>query len=209
MWWLSNKISFFDCFEQHSQEINKAAIALQGLFEGAVPNIEASLKVKEYEHRADSITHEVISQLCRSNFIPPIDHQDILHFINCLDDVLDYIDDSVEAYVEIYQLTHATPFARRLAEQIVKGAGMLVAICPLLRHPSKHSDAIRSICIEIHEIENEGDHIKKEALKDLYQHYTASKIDVAWDRLYEYLESVTDKIEDCANIADQILMKYS
>lgn len=209
MWWGSNKVSFFDAFELHSQEVQKAALALQGLFEGSLPGAEASLIVKEHEHQADKITHEVITQLCKANFIPAIDHQDIFHFINALDDVIDHIDDCVEAFVEIYQLNAATPFAKRLAEQIAKGAGRLVCLCPLLRHPSKHADQIREICIRIHEIESEGDLIRKEALKDLYTHYSASKSDVAWDRLYQYLETVTDKIEDCANTADQILMKYS
>jgi uncharacterized protein Yka (UPF0111/DUF47 family) len=209
MWWSGKKKSFFNDFESHSQEIRKAAITLKQLFEGSIPKEEASHKIKEYEHEADNITHEVIKQLCVANFIPPLDHQDIIGFINALDDVIDYIDDCVEAFVEIYELQTATSYAQRFSEEILKGTALLIQLCPLLRQPARNSALIQRICTEIHQIETEGDNIKKEALKDLFRHYTGSKLDIAWDRIYEFLEMATDKVEDCANIAEQILMKYS
>lgn len=209
MWRSKNKKPFFSDFEMHSQEIRKAAIALKQLFDGSIPKEEASLLVKKFEHEADTITHNVIRQLCVANFIPPLDHQDILCFIYALDDVIDYIDDSVEAFVEIFELDLATSYAKNFAEEILKGSNMLVNLCPLLRLPARNSVSIQNICTQIHQIEGNGDNIKREALKDLFRNYTGAKSDVAWDRIYTFLEMATDKVEDCANIAEQILMKYS
>jgi uncharacterized protein Yka (UPF0111/DUF47 family) len=209
MWWSRKKISFFDYFEQHSQEIRKAGITLKQLFEGTISTKEAYQKVKEYEHAADSIAHEVIKQLCVANFIPPLDHQDILGFIHALDDVIDFIEDTVEAFVEIFELKASTPFAQKFADEIIKGIALLVSLCPLLRSPARHSDAIQTICSKIHQLESVGDQLKKEALQGLFREYTGSKLDVAWERIYCSLEIITDKIQDCANISEQILMKYS
>lgn len=209
MFWRRKNKSFFEYFEEHSQEVRKAAITLNQLFEGEISREEARDKIKEYEHAADHLTHEVITQLCVANFIPPLDHQDILSFINALDDVIDYIDDCAEAFIEIYELETVTQFAKQFSREIVKGSALLVSLCPLIRKPAQNSKAIQEICIQIHEHETHGDQIKKEALQDLFRHYTGSKSDVAWDRIYQFLENATDQIEDCANISEQILMKYS
>jgi uncharacterized protein len=209
MWWNRKKKTFFDYFEEHCQEVQKSALMLQQLFEGNIPKEEAYYKIKSYEHVADTIVHEVIKQLCVANFIPPLDHEDIINYIKAMDDVIDYIDDCAEAFVEIYELDSATSYGKKFASEILKGADLLVVLCPLLRKPAANSKAIQSICIEIHHHETEGDLIKKEALQELFRNYSASKLDLAWERLYEFLESATDEVEDCANIAEQILMKYS
>lgn len=209
MLWQKNKASFFNSFEEHSKQILLSSQVVNALFSGMISNPEAYETVLNCEHVGDDITHTVIKDLCLANFIPPLDHEDISNMIHSLDDVLDNLKDAIEAYVEIYELKQATIFAIRFAEINMKCCEQLAMLCPMLRSPARYSEKIRAACHKIHELESEGDTVKKEALKELFRQYTGSKLDLAWDKIYHSLEMISDKVEDCANIADQIVMKYS
>ena len=145
--------------------------------------------------------------------MPVLDPEDITRLINTMDDAMDFMDDSAEAYVEIYELEETTPFAKKFADVILRASEILETTTPMLRNVSKHTEKIRQNCVELHRLENEGDNIKKEALKTLFSMLKKSAITaatyLAWEEIYRNLEIVTDKTEDCANIFEQFINKYS
>lgn len=212
MFWQRSEKSFFDYFEEHSCEILKAAELLQNLFSNGHP-AEYAKQIKECEHRADAIIRQIIKQINTSGFILPIDREDIFSFSRSLDDVLDHINQSSEAYAEIYMLKEATPFAHHFAQIIFKGTSILKPTCEMIRKPSQHASQILQHCLEIHRLENEGDVARKESLRWLFSKLEKNEIALsnymAWSDLYGTLEIVTDKIEDCADLAEQMVLKYS
>ena len=212
MVWKSQKQSFFDYFDAHAKEIKSAAESLNQLFSENSASEELAKKIKANEHAADAITHAVATKLNRES-MPIMDAEDITRLTNALDDVIDFMDDSTEAFVEIYELKETTPFAKRFADVILRAAIMLAETCPLLRKAGHNAVQIRKNCIELHRLENEGDDIKKEALKILFSMLKKSEISIAtylaWEEIYRTLEIITDKAEDCANIFEQIANKYS
>lgn len=213
MFWHKNRKTFFDFFDEHAAVINSSALLLEQLLSQDSLKVSIAAKIKECEHKADEITHEVIKQMNTASFILPLDREDILAMTKALDDVIDYINHSAQAFAEIYQLDYSTSFANQFGNIIVEGSQFLVKTCLLLRSPSKNSAQILQNCIEIHRIENLGDDIRRGALKSLYGRLKSNEIDLpsylAWDEIYCTLEIITDKAEDCANIAEQIVMKYS
>lgn len=213
MFWQKNQKSFFDYFEEHAQEIVKASKLLQNLFNENKSNLEISRQIKECEHRADAIIHQVISQINKNGFILPLDREDIFSFIKALDDVIDQIKDSAEAYSEIYTLTTATPYAKSFAEIIYAGSSTLIPICNGIRKPAKNCSEIFLHCHRIHQLENKGDILRKEALHEIFSKLKKNEIPIAeytaWNDLYHSLEVITDKVEDCADIAEQMVLKYS
>jgi uncharacterized protein Yka (UPF0111/DUF47 family) len=63
--------------------------------------------------------------------------------------------------------------------------------------------------IEIHRLENEGDSLLREGVKDLF-HSTQDPIAViAWSRIYETMELVTDKCEDIADVLRGLVIKHA
>jgi uncharacterized protein len=54
--------------------------------------------IKEAEHEADLVTHEIVKNL-NMNFVTPIDREDIMKLATRLDDVLDYIEACSEPLV--------------------------------------------------------------------------------------------------------------
>ncbi|MDO8600658.1 MAG: DUF47 family protein [bacterium] len=204
------KGSYFDFFEAHAAEIQGAATLLCMLFDGKISPEEAATRIKEHEHRADTITHEVKKRLAE-NFIPPIDSEDIFSFITNLDEVIDYIDKAARRFTYIYTLQEATPEAKAFGEIILHITEHLQTLCPLLRNAGKNADAIKSMCVKIHTLENAGDTAKQKAMGGLFEknRWTASVSDMGWNEMYGILETVTDKAEDCANTAEQIMLKYA
>jgi uncharacterized protein len=210
-----NKKSYFDYFEQHAQIIHSASELLIQLFKetDATKHIQIHNQIKNHEHEADQIIHQLITQMNTSGFILPLDREDILALAKKLDDVIDYIDDCAEAFAEIYQLQHSTHYAKEFSDLILKLSELLVHICKELRKPAHYSESILENCITVHRMENLGDTIKKDALHEIFAMLKSEQISLsdylAWDVIYRTLELLTDKAEDCANIAEQIVIKYS
>lgn len=213
VFWRKKRKSFFEYFLENAQTINEASKLLKDLFLDNSSSNQISKKIKDLEHHGDLITHDVIKRMNTSGFILPLDREDILTLIKSLDDVIDSIDDSAEVFSEIYCLDKSTDFARRFSDTILQCSEQLVLACSMLSKPARNADAILHSCIEIHRLENVADDLKKEALKELYANLKANEVElatfIAWDEIYRTLEIVTDKAEDCANIAEQIVMKYS
>lgn len=205
------KKSFFCFFEEHAVEIQRAAVILKHFFDGNINGREAAQKIKDSEHAADNITHEVVKQLKLSGFLPPIDHEDILAMIQTMDDVIDNIEKAVNRFAETYELNAATQEAKDLASAILELSELLARMCKLLRNASKNQQAIFEICVEIHRLENMSDTTKRNGVRNAASDCKNSKIDVvtfiAWHEIYGLLEDATDKAEDCANIAEQIVLK--
>lgn len=213
MFWQKKQKSFFDYFVEHSREILLSAKHLEVLFGEKGDIHKLAQEIKECELRGDKIVHGIIKQINISGFILPLDREDIFNFTKALDDVIDNINECAEAFAEIYMLENSTHFAQQFTSIILTSAEILAKICELIRNPSQHSSAILEHCIEIHRLENQADAIKKEALRSLYAHLKTQNESLAhytaWSDLYQRLETITDKVEDCADITEQMVLKYS
>lgn len=203
----------FDAFEKHAEAILAAARLLKRLIDDDDSKLELAAEIKEQEHLADEVTHEVIKQMSLGHFILPFDREDVLALTKALDEVIDSIDNCAEAFAEVYLLSKATLEARTFVDIIVVSAETILNTCKLLRKASRHSSTILQNCIELHRLENEGDITKKQALKALFENLNSDKIAVpyyiAWNDIYHTLEKITDRVEDCANITEQITLKYA
>lgn len=210
--WGREKKSFFDHFEALSKEMLSAAQLLQYLFSEGAATEDLARQIKDKEHAADQVVHTVNNQLS-TTFIHPIDREDIVAFTKTLDDVIDDIHHAAQAFARIYELKETSPFAKHLTRVIWRECEKLSLVCSLLRNPSQNIAEITQICVEVHRLENEADDLYAQAKHLLYQQLQQEEIRItaylAWSEIYSVLERITDKAEDCANIAEQIAMKYS
>lgn len=212
MLWSKQKKTFFDHFILHSRESLAAAHLLKQLLIAQSPALELARQIKAHEHAADLVTHAVVNQL-NETFIHPIDREDIVEFNKALDDIVDDIHHAAEAYARIFELSSPLEAATHFSEVIVQACDQVEKICGLLNQPSRNLALIKNHCVEIHRLENEGDELLCEALHLLFARLKNDQIHIAlylaWNDIYKLLEQVTDRTEDCANIAEQIAMKYS
>ncbi len=208
-WKRTNKEPLFDYLEAHAKEIQISAGLLVKLFGMQNTPREIAALIKESEERADSIVHEVSTYLDKK-LITPIDKGDAKRLVQVLDDVVDNIDEAADLYALVYEFKETKQYASDFANEILASAHGIVELCKLLRNAGANAPRILEICTHIHHCENKCDTINRLAAKELFLSQDADfRIYRAWERIYASLEDASDRAEDCAKFAEQILHAYS
>src|SRR5690554_5815861 len=111
---------FFPLFEQMSDQlIEMGKLLVEGVHTEDL-NARATVfgKIEDYEHKCDSITHQVHLELGK-NSVPPFDRADIHTLISALDDVADFINGSSNR-MYLYKVERITDPIRDLADLILE-----------------------------------------------------------------------------------------
>lgn len=201
MRFLPREEKFFTMFEQ------MGAMLIEGadLLNKALSDIEeAPLRageIKALEHRADSLTHQIITKLNKT-FITPFDREDIHTLSSRLDDILDLIDATTMRIV-IYKIAVLPPGAQELGKVLAAQVREIAAALALLQRP----DGILKHCIEINRLEDEADRISRAGIGMLFEKASNPISLIKQKELYEVLELATDKCEDVANVIETIVLK--
>src|ERR1700704_6212245 len=115
---IPKEVRFYDYFEQQSEYAIKGAALLHDLVHNFQDARAKAYAIKEVEHQADLVTHEIVKKL-NTTFITPIDREEIHDLATRLDDVLDYIEAADERLV-VYRIKEPTSACRAMADVIVK-----------------------------------------------------------------------------------------
>ena len=83
---------FFKLFKEMTENIIVGAGLLKEMLDTFENPLESQRRIKDIEHKGDSITHEIIQTLNKT-FITPLDREDIYALASKLDDILDLIDE--------------------------------------------------------------------------------------------------------------------
>ena len=197
---------FFDLFTQVAELNVEAAKTLHELFASGTEKRSYLVEtIKRLEHRADEITHELVTRLNKS-FITPLDREDIHMLASRLDDVLDRIDATTRR-VAIFRAEAAPQGTVILAEVIVRATEQLLKAVQVLQN-GKAAVVIKS-CIEVKRLEEEGDSTYSEWLGRLFDEEKDPIELIKWKEIYDTLEKTLDQAEDVANVLESIAIKHS
>ena len=195
--------SFFGLFEKASENLLQAGRLLVQTMEQFDGVVENARRMERLEHDGDQTTHEIVARLNRT-FITPLDREDIHRLASAIDDVLDLMEATTERFV-LYKVKTVTSFAVELARVIAKQIEEVHHVLPHLRH-MRQADILRH-CIEINRLENEGDHLLRAAVVQLFDSQAAPLDVMKWRELYDLMEAATDKNEDVAVVIEGIALK--
>jgi predicted phosphate transport protein (TIGR00153 family) len=199
-------MDFFFRFDEAAQNNVQAAKLLEELCRDFTNAEEKVGRLHDLEHKGDEITHAVYEALNRT-FMPPLDREDIIAITTGLDDVTDHIDEAADAMC-VYNVKAPTAVACSLVAVIVRCTQQVALQLPKLRNRSSMRGLEEGV-IEIHRLENEADALLREGVKDLF-HTPHDPIEViAWSRIYETLERVTDDCEDIADVLRGLVIKHA
>ena len=192
---------FFVLFRRQAALVRRGTDLLHEMME-KFDDLEARAKqLKEVEHEADIVTHELFERLNRS-FITPLEREDIHDLASGLDDVLDAAE-AIGTRILLFKISSPTPEARQLTSILARcGTQIEQAVDQL-----KELKNLMSFTIEINRLENEADTISRQVVADLFDG-THELLDVMrWRELYGRLEGAADKCEDVANTIEAIVLK--
>jgi uncharacterized protein len=193
---------FYDDFVAMAEQISAGARLLEEMFATDPPAAQKAHDVKEVEHKCDFLTHELIQRLNKT-FVTPIDREDIHSMAKALDDVMDTIDD-VAALIPLYRITSVRPGVRELARVITQ---QVEAMRPALQALEKKKGVLE-LCVEINRLENEADKLYKEAVGRLFDEERDPIAVLKWREILGMLETATDRVEDVANLLENIVVKH-
>ncbi len=202
-WMTPQEKQFFDDLESEAENMLQGARAFRAIFDDFSRLADHRRRIKDIEHRGDEIVHHIYESLNRA-FVTPLAREDLSGLASKLDDVLDYINGAATR-LAVYEIDKPTKAMVDFADLILKAAEQLRAGMTAVRD-HKAQDAVMSCAIEINRLENVADDLLMTALAEVFKSSDPVRI-IKFKDIYEYLEIVTDRCEDAANILEDIVVK--
>lgn len=195
---------FFEFFIETANIAYKASNLLVEFLKD-LDNAEENLKkIKEVEHEGDKKQHEILKELNKT-FITPFDREDIYDIAKDTDDIIDLIESTASRFV-MFNVTQCTEEAEMLSRMIVKCCEELIILMQELKNMKTSKELSKKI-VEVNRIEEEGDKISRDAIKDIFRGNMEVIEVIKWRELYQYLEDTLDACEDLANVIEGVVMK--
>jgi uncharacterized protein len=195
------KREFFDLFTQASSNARAISHALVDLLD-EWPEERGKLRdIRELEHEGDRLTHEVINLLNRT-FVTPFDRDDMYRLASVIDDVCDHVDEAADN-IDAYEVRDVPQKAKQQAEVIYRAASRLHEAVERLEG---FKDSQRQLAA-LRELEDEGDHLSREAIAELFGSGADPLTIIRWKDIHEQLEEAVDACENAADVLEAILVK--
>ena len=160
--------------------------------------------IHQIEHAADLKKHDMMSQLLRE-FLPPIDREDIVNISHVLDEIVDLIE---EVVLSLYMndIRKCRPDVQPMVALIVKECEELRKLISEFENYKKSEKLMESIII-INTLEEEGDRLYLEAMRNLKLTCPDPFEMIAWRDIYSSLEDCSDACEKVADAVEEVVMK--
>ncbi len=158
------------------------------------------------EHAGDEARHNMVKELARE-FITPIEREDIMALADSIDNVTDTIEDVL---MHMYMFNIQT-----IREEALKMTDIIIKCCNALKlaldefHNFRKSHKLHELIVEINFLEEEGDRLFTEAVRNLYVNCKDYLEVTSWHKIFTYMERCCDTCEDVANIIESVIMKNS
>ncbi len=193
--------------EDEQQQVNKTYTTVSYFEDAVTAFIKGDLSskataienVRESEHQADLLRSKMVSELSESLLLPP-DREDLMHFVKSLDRIADWTNGAARILGFIEQ---------KLPENVLMNISSATEL--IFTSISKLKDGIAALtkndlkkaladCAEVDRIEHEADDQKRLLIGSIIHAKLEPTSLLLSYELAEYLEGVTDKIEDAADL---------
>ncbi|MDA8335701.1 MAG: DUF47 family protein [Peptococcaceae bacterium] len=194
---------FYEHLRLITKNVADAAVLFQRNIENPGDTGEYAERIRILEHMGDGYTHVVGRALDRM-FITPIERDDLMNLTGRLDDVLDGIEASA-GILDVYNLGEPDGYLCSFARMLVECAGELRQAVDLLTR-KKYPPIYRHI-VRINALENEADHLKRHAFRDLFAAEKDVRRLMQKKEAYESISSVFVQAEAAAGVLAIIVMR--
>ncbi len=192
---------FFALFNELSGHLLTAARLIKGLFDQSSRVEDQVRAIKEVEHQADQLTHEINARIDRS-FVTPFDREDIHALSTRLDDVIDLLDGTARR-VETFHIGEVKQPARELAGLLLKATEHLQRGVSGIKRPRE----VSACALAVKHIEEEGDALYHNAVGALFQGRPDPLEVIKWKEIYDRLEQAIDSCMAVVHSLQSISMK--
>lgn len=192
---------FYGLFSQIAKRLTASATLLHQLFKSPAELDTLVAKIKDLEHEADDLTHEVVDRIDRT-FVTPFDREDIHELAKELDDVVDLVDGTARR-AAIFRIVTSREPGVLLTEVLVRAATCIEEAVAGMKDPR----IVNRSSVLLKELEEEGDAIYHEAMGKLFSEQLDALEVIKWKELYDKVEDAIDGCEDVGNVLQSISLK--
>ena len=195
--------TFYDLFAESANHLVNGANLLAQVLDPQVDRVALGEQMREAEHQADETTHKIVKRV-NSTFVTPFDREDIYRLASSLDDVMDFMEETVDL-IGLYEINELPGQFAAQVEVLQRGCQLTAESMPRLRTMKD----LEEYWIEINRLENQGDRSYRRILADLFSGSYKSLEVLKLKDVVDSLEHAIDALESVANTVEQIAVKES
>ena len=198
---------FYTLLKQLSGILVEAGKEYVTILEGYPDTFVRIPRMKMLETEADECVRDIMTRLY-SSFITPFDRQDIGELALAMDDVVDHME-AVTLRLDLFNVQTMRPEAIELARLTLDA---VTDMREMMQHlPNyKRDDEVMRQAIAIGLVEDGGDTVYENALRDLFREdETRGKESLAWLRIFDRMEHCLDACDKAAGVVRNVVLKSS
>ncbi len=162
-------------------------------------------RAHELEHKGDEINHAIFKTVA-TDFITPIEREDIINMSQYLDNIIDYIEDVMQRFY-MYDVHFIHHDALEFAHLIKKSCVALDKAMEDFRN-FKKSKMFKQLIIDVNDYEEEADQLYMTVIRKLHTHDRENPMRVlVWSQIFDRMEKCCDSCEHAADTMNSILLK--
>ncbi len=198
---------FFKLFKESADVVYQGACVINDVMHNYTQLEQKMQEISDIEHQADDINDAIIDKL-NQTFITPLDREDIYSLATMLDDVVDFLQGTIERMV-LYRTGKPTEGAGELTRVLVECTREMVEAFTLLKNIKGNQHAILEHARKISVLESEADRIYRQEVAILFDTCPDPIQIIKWKEVLEHLEDATDYCENIADLLRGVVMKYA
>jgi uncharacterized protein Yka (UPF0111/DUF47 family) len=154
------------------------------------------------EQEGDRITHDILHRLADEGARSPLPSADVHALAGAIDDIVDLAEQTADS-LGLYGVEAPMEQAQQLADVLAKaGAAVEIAVGGL-----RQRDDLVARLVPIHQLENEGDRLSREAIASLFARGIDPMVVIRWKDIFESLEQAIDSCETVAHVLEGIALQ--
>jgi uncharacterized protein len=205
MKFFTRRNKFFDLFEALADRIEEGGKLFSEIINHYEHSEQKLSKLKEIEHEADTITHDIYHNL-HNTFVTPLDREDIYSLASKMDTILDLIE-SAAVRMYLYRIKKTTRELSELARILNESIAEIRKIVYSVRN-KQDAKMILDVCVVINTLENEADQVLRTAMMRLFENENDPIELIKLKEIIQTTETATDICEDVSNIIEGIILKH-
>lgn len=203
----SKEDDFFKLFIESSHVLRLGAYVLKDVMNDYTQIEEKMERISKLEHQADDINDAIIDKL-NQTFITPLDREDIYALATMLDDVVDFLQGTMQRMV-LYKAGKPTEGAAQLACLLAECTEEMVIAFDLLRNIKSNQAKLLEQTKKIGELESKGDYIYRREVALLFETCQDPIEIIKWKEILEHMEDALDHCESIGDLLRGVVMKYA
>jgi predicted phosphate transport protein (TIGR00153 family) len=188
--------------EESGRNVARSGELLREMLADYPENAALARELLLCEQEGDRIAHDIIYRLAARGKRLPFDPRDVYDLVSALDDVVDFAEQTGDS-LGLYGIEAPMEQAQELAEVLARAAAAVQRALEQLHGRGE----LNGTLVEIHELENEGDRVSREAIASLFATGVDPMVVIRWKDIFDTLEQAIDSCETVAHVLEGIALK--